>query len=106
MASLDKNSFGGGLSGTVPTMSRCRKKRRGFSAMLSADYFRRQADICVRLSLIASDDEVSSRLITMAKAYMAKGDALAREAPADAAAAGGGSAGDYDREGRDGPVRS
>jgi hypothetical protein len=35
--------------------------------MLSAEYFRRQADICVRLSLIASDDEVSNRLITMAR---------------------------------------
>ena len=55
--------------------------------MLSAEYFRRQADICVRLSLIASDDEVSNRLITMARAYMAKGDALAKEAAADASPA-------------------
>jgi hypothetical protein len=52
--------------------------------MLSPEYFRRQADICVRLSLIASDDEVSNRLITMARAYMAKGEALAKEAAADA----------------------
>jgi hypothetical protein len=50
--------------------------------MPSAEYFRRQADICLRLSLIASDDEVSSRLIIMAREYMATGDALANEAAA------------------------
>jgi hypothetical protein len=49
--------------------------------MPNAAYFRRQADICLRLSLIASDDEVSNRLITMARSYMAKSDALEREAP-------------------------
>jgi hypothetical protein len=48
--------------------------------MPSAEYFRRQADICVRLSLIASDDEVSNRLVNMAREYKAKGDALAKEA--------------------------
>jgi hypothetical protein len=48
--------------------------------MPSAEYFRRQADICVRLSLIASDDEVSNRLVNMAREYKAKGDALARQA--------------------------
>jgi hypothetical protein len=51
--------------------------------MPSAEYFRRQADICVRLSLIASDDEVSNRLVNMAREYKAKGDALAKEALAD-----------------------
>ena len=50
--------------------------------MPSAAYFRRQADICLRLSLIASDEEVSSRLIAMARGYMATGDALAKEADA------------------------
>ena len=50
--------------------------------MPSAEYFRRQADICVRLSLIASDDEVSNRLVNMARDYKAKGDALARQASA------------------------
>src|SRR4029077_2782171 len=64
------------LSGTVPTASRC-KKRPGVSAMPSSAYFRRQADICLRLSLIASDEEVSSRLIKMSREYLAKGDALA-----------------------------
>jgi hypothetical protein len=48
--------------------------------MPSAEYFRRQADICVRLSLIASDDEVSNRLVNMAREYKAKGDALAKQA--------------------------
>ncbi len=50
--------------------------------MPSAEYFRRQADICLRLSLIASDDEVSNRLITMAREYLATSDALAKEADA------------------------
>jgi hypothetical protein len=40
-------------------------------------YFRRQADICLRLSLIASDEGVSNRLIKMSREYLAKGDALA-----------------------------
>ena len=47
--------------------------------MPSAAYFRRQADICLRLSLIASDENVSNRLITMAREYMATSDALDRE---------------------------
>lgn len=55
--------------------------------MPSVEYFRRQADICLRLSLIASDEEVSSRLISMAREYAAKGDALAQTMAADAAGA-------------------
>jgi hypothetical protein len=51
--------------------------------MPSAEYFRRQADICLRLSLISSDGEVSNRLIIMAREYAAKADAL-EEAAADA----------------------
>jgi hypothetical protein len=51
--------------------------------MPSAAYFRRQADICLRLSLIASDEEVSNRLIAMARGYVAAGDALAKEAEKD-----------------------
>ena len=50
--------------------------------MPSAAYFRRQADICLRLSLISSDGEVSNRLIIMAKEYTTKADAL-EEAAAD-----------------------
>jgi len=45
--------------------------------MPSSANFRRQADICLRLSLIASDEEVSNRLIKMSREYLAKGDALA-----------------------------
>jgi len=55
--------------------------------MPSAAYFRRQADICLRLSLISSDGEVSNRLIIMAKEYTTKADAL-EEAAADAPPAG------------------
>jgi hypothetical protein len=47
--------------------------------MPSAAYFRRQADICLRLSLIASDDAISSRLVTMAKDYLATSEALERQ---------------------------
>jgi hypothetical protein len=52
--------------------------------MPSVAYFRRQADICLRLALIASDEEVSNRLIVMAREYTTKGDALARQSGADA----------------------
>ena len=50
--------------------------------MPSSAYFRRQADICLRLSLIASDEEVSNRLITLSREYQAKSDALAGDADA------------------------
>ncbi len=50
--------------------------------MPSAAYFRRQADICLQLSLIASNETVSSRLIAMAKDYQTMSEALATEAPA------------------------
>src|SRR5262249_28839547 len=56
------------------------KKTWGRPAMPSAAYFRRQADICLRLSLISSDEEVSNRLIIMAREYAAKADVLATEA--------------------------
>jgi hypothetical protein len=49
--------------------------------MPSAAYFHRQADICLRLALIASDEEVSNRLILMAREYTAKG---ARQSGGDA----------------------
>jgi hypothetical protein len=55
--------------------------------MPSPVYFRRQADICLRLALIASDEEVSNRLVIMAREYTAKGDALAKEGGADPPAA-------------------
>ncbi len=48
---------------------------------------RRQADICLRLSLIASDDEVSSRLIVMAQEYKARADATEAESKSPPAAA-------------------
>jgi hypothetical protein len=51
--------------------------------MPSAAYFRRQADICLRLALIASDEEVSNRLIMMAREYTTKGDALAGQSGVD-----------------------
>jgi len=54
--------------------------------VLHATYFRRQADICLRLSLIASDDEVSSRLIVMAQEYKARGDLTEAESKSPPAA--------------------
>jgi len=53
--------------------------------MPSAAYFRRQADICLRLSLIASDEGVSSRLVAMAKDYIATSQALEQGTLAPAA---------------------
>ena len=50
--------------------------------MPSAAYFRRQADICLRLSLISSDQEVSNRLIFLARVYAAMGDVV-QEAATD-----------------------
>ena len=47
--------------------------------MPSPAYFLRQADICLRLSLVASDEQVSNRLIAMAQEYKAKAAALAPE---------------------------
>jgi hypothetical protein len=60
------------------------EKDPGGSAMPSAAYFRRQADICLRLAVIASDDEVSNRLIMMAREYATKGAALTRQSGGDA----------------------
>jgi hypothetical protein len=66
------------LSGTVRTVVRCRMAQ-GDCAMRSAEYFRRQSDICLRLSLISSSEEVANRLIVMARDYQAKVDALEAE---------------------------
>lgn len=52
--------------------------------MPSSAYFHRQADICLRLALIASDEEVSNRLIMMAREYTAKGAALSGQSSGDA----------------------
>jgi hypothetical protein len=56
--------------------------------MPSAGYLRRQADICLRLALIASDEEASGRLLAIHNDYKAKADAMdaEAEAPADAMA--------------------
>jgi len=43
--------------------------------MPSAAYFRRQADICLRLSVIATDNELATRLLAMAEDYKAKAGA-------------------------------
>ena len=48
----------------------------GVPAMPSVAYFRRQADICFRLALIASDEEVSNRLIIMAQEYTDRAEKL------------------------------
>jgi hypothetical protein len=72
--------------------------------MPNPEYFRRQADICLRLSLIASDDEVSNRLLTMARSYMAKSDALERDGVGNGqvtADPNGSTGGDFDLDGRD-----
>lgn len=47
--------------------------------MPSSEYFRRQSDICLRLSLISSSEEVANRLIMMARDYQAKADVMDAE---------------------------
>ena len=44
--------------------------------MPSSEYFRRQADICLRLSMIASSEEVANRLIAMAQDYTGRDDEI------------------------------
>ena len=62
------------LVGNRTTVLRYRK--HGGPAMPSSEYFRRQADICFRFSLIASGEEVSSQLMAMAHDYMTNADAI------------------------------
>ena len=50
--------------------------------MPNAAYFRRQADICLRLSLITSDEAVSTRLLAMARDYQATSEALEKQSAA------------------------
>jgi hypothetical protein len=55
--------------------------------MSRADYFRRQANTCLRLSLISSSEEVANRLVVMAQDYRTKADASVTESkslPAEA----------------------
>jgi hypothetical protein len=58
----------------------------GCLCMPSAAYLRRQADICLRLAAIASDEAASSRLLAIHQDYTAKADAMEAggEAPQDA----------------------
>ncbi len=52
-----------------------------------AEYFRRQADVCLRLSLISSTEEVSTRLIVIAQEYNTKAAAIDAESKSLTAAA-------------------
>ena len=56
----------------------------GCSCMPSAGYLRRQADICLRLALIASDEEASGPLLAIHHDYKAKADAVDAETEASA----------------------
>ena len=47
--------------------------------MSSTEYFRRQSDICLRLALIASSEEVATRLVAMAQDYHAQADEIEAE---------------------------
>jgi hypothetical protein len=44
--------------------------------MLSAEYFRRQAEICRQLADISSSKEAADRLLVMARDYQTKVDAI------------------------------
>jgi len=47
--------------------------------MPSPAYFRRQADICLRLSLVATDPELATRLLAMAEDYKAKANSAGED---------------------------
>jgi hypothetical protein len=47
--------------------------------MPSSEYFRRQSDICLRLSMIASSEEVANQLIAMGQDYTGRGDEIEAE---------------------------
>jgi hypothetical protein len=67
------------VSGTKQNVERLADGRRGISIMPSAEYFRRQSNVCLRLSLISSSEEVANRLIVMAQDYQAKAEAIEAE---------------------------
>jgi hypothetical protein len=46
---------------------------------LRADYYRRQADICLRLSLAAAEEASCAELFDMAQRYKAKAEAIERK---------------------------
>jgi hypothetical protein len=46
---------------------------------MRADYYRRQADLCLRLSLAASDEKGCSELFELAQQYRTKAEAIDRE---------------------------
>jgi hypothetical protein len=52
--------------------------------MPSPAYFRRQADICLRLSLVATDPELATRLLAMAEDYKAKAGLAGEDGEPDA----------------------
>ncbi|HZN31176.1 MAG TPA: hypothetical protein VFB88_17625 [Xanthobacteraceae bacterium] len=47
--------------------------------MPSPAYFLRQADICLRLSLVATDPELATRLLAMAEEYKAKANSAGED---------------------------
>jgi hypothetical protein len=46
---------------------------------MRAEYYRRQAEICLRLSLAVADEESCANLFGMAQRYKAKAEAIERE---------------------------
>jgi hypothetical protein len=40
--------------------------------MPSSEYFRRQSDLCLRLAMLSTEDEVTRRLLAMAETYKTK----------------------------------
>ena len=51
-------------------------RAQGICTIPSSEYFRRQADICLRLSMIASSEEVANRLIAIAQDYTGRADEI------------------------------
>jgi hypothetical protein len=73
--------------------------------MVSSAYYRRQADVCLQLAMIAADQRVGCWLVELAKKYSAKADrsgaesnAESNEMPSDMIEAGQFSNGGMDRD--------
>jgi hypothetical protein len=62
--------------GTNVLIMRCGKNKArdgyGSAHMMDADYYRRQADVCTRLALACTDEQVADRLKLLTMEFIAK----------------------------------
>jgi hypothetical protein len=77
---LDKTARAPGTNSQITRYGGCWVGRWvGGHPMARADYFRRQASTCLRLSRVSSSKQIANELIVLAQDYYAKADALVGE---------------------------